>query len=161
MAVQRLTIELSELVLQYFTDMANLTNRSPEQLAAQSITGNLPPSFENAPADMHEELSAMQICDADELRQIAGSQMSAQQQQRLSELLERNQDGSIQPNEQQELKALRLTEDRLMFRTAYAWLVLRWRGQPVAALDKLPVGNLVKDFTCTSGTYLYRSPSPL
>ena len=81
----------------------------------------------------------MQICDVDELRQIAGSQMSAQQQQRLSELLERNQEDSIQPNEQQELKALRLAADRLMLRKAYAWSVLRWHGQPVPALDELPV----------------------
>ena len=139
MAVQRLTIELPESVFQLLTDLATLTDQSPEQLAAQSITGNLPPSFENAPADMHEELLAMQICDINELRQIAGSQMSAQQQQRLSELLERNQEDSIQPSEQQELKALRLAADRLMLRKAYAWSVLRWHGQPVPALDELPV----------------------
>ena len=139
MPVQRLTIELPESIFQLLTDMATLTDQSPEQLAAQSITGNLPPSFENAPADMHEELLAMQICAVDELRQIAGSQMPAQQQQRLSELLEKNQEDSIQPSEQQELKALRLAADRLMLRKAYAWSVLRWRGQPVPALDELPV----------------------
>ena len=87
MAGQRLTIELPESVFQLLTDMATLMDRSPEQLAAQSITGNLPPSFENAPADMHAELLAMQICDVRELRHIAGSQMSAQQQQHLSDLL--------------------------------------------------------------------------
>lgn len=114
-------------------------DRSPEQLAAQSITGNLPPSFENAPADMHEELLAMQICDVDELRQIADSQISAQQQQHLSDLLERNQENSIQPSEQQELKALRLAADRLMLRKAYAWSILRWHGHPVPALEELPV----------------------
>ena len=139
MAVQRLTIELPDSVFQLLTDLATLTDQSPEQLAAQSITGNLPPSFENAPADMQEELLTMQVCDVDELRQIAGSQMSAQQQQRLTDLLEKNQEDSIQPSEHQELKALRLAADRLMLRKAYAWSVLRWRGQPVPALDELPL----------------------
>ena len=139
MAVQKLTIELPESVFQVLTDMANLTDQSPEQPVTQSVTGNLPPSIENAPSDMHEELLAMQICGADELRQIAGAQMSAQQQRRLSELLEKNQQDSIQPSEQRELTALRLAADRLMLRKAYAWSVLRWRGDPAPALGELPV----------------------
>lgn len=139
MAVQKLTIEFPESVFQLLTDMANLTDQSPEQLATQSVTGNLPPSIENAPSEMHEELLAMQICGTDELRQIANAQMSAQQQRRLSELLEKNQQDSIQPSEQRELTALRLAADRLMLCKAYAWSVLRWRGHPAPALGELPV----------------------
>ena len=81
----------------------------------------------------------MRICGADELRQIAGAQMSAPQQRRLSELLEKNQQDLIQQNEQQELTSLRLAADRLMLHKAYVWSVLRWRGQPAPALGELPV----------------------
>jgi hypothetical protein len=45
----------------------------------------------------------------------------------------------ISPPEQDELAALRLAADRLMLRKAYAWSVLRWRGQPVPTLDELPL----------------------
>jgi hypothetical protein len=36
------------------------------------------------------------------------------------------------------MTALRLEADRLMLRKAYAWAVLRWRGQFIPALNELP-----------------------
>jgi len=137
--MQRLTIELSDPVFRTLTHVAALTQKSPEQLAAQSIMGNLPPSFENAPDEMHPELLAMQTKSIDELRKIADGQMSQQQQQRLEALLEKNCEGSLSPKEQQELRDLRLNADCLMLRKAYAWAILRWYGCPVPSLDDLPL----------------------
>jgi len=52
--------------------------------------------------------------------------------------LEKNQNGSITPEERQELSHLRLAADRLMVRKAYAWSLLRWRGIPIPALNECP-----------------------
>ena len=54
-------------------------------------------------------------------------------------LLEKNSAGTLSAVEQEELATLRLAADRLMLRKAYAWAVLRWRGQPVPELDDLPL----------------------
>jgi len=139
MVVQKLTVELPEPVFQLLSHLAEITQQSPEQLAAQSIAGNLPPSFEDAPSEMHAELFTMQKHKVEELLQVAHSQMPPSQQARLIELLEKNGEGKISPEEAKELKDLRFTADRLMLRKAYAWALLRWRGHPIPSLDELPL----------------------
>jgi hypothetical protein len=110
-----------------------------EQLAQQSIVGNLPPSVATMPSEMCDELLALQNAPVTKLIQVANSQVSPAQQARHLELLEKNSADMISPPEQDELAALRLAADRLMLRKAYAWSVLRWRGQPVPTLDELPL----------------------
>jgi hypothetical protein len=53
-------------------------------------------------------------------------------------LLEKNK-GEITSEERLELAELRIEADRLMLRKAYAWAVLRWRGQSIPALNELPL----------------------
>jgi hypothetical protein len=139
MSTQKLTVELPEPIFRSLTHIAELTQQSPEELAAQSIAGNLPPSVENAPSEMQAELLTMQSLPVDELLKIAHSQAPTAQQKRHLVLLEKSQADSITPGEYQELSDLRLAADRLMIRKAYAWTVLRWRGHPVPALDQLPL----------------------
>lgn len=139
MATQKLTVELPEPVYCLLARIAQLTEQSPEQLAAQSIVGNLPPSIEEAPAEMQEELRALQRLPDEELLEIAHSQVPPAQQQRHLALLEKNREGSITPEERQELADLRVEADRLMVRKAYAWAILRWRGHRVPPLEELPL----------------------
>jgi len=139
MATQKLTVELPEPVYRLLAHIAQLTDQSPEQLAAQSIVGNLPPSIEEAPADMQAELRALQHLSDEELLEIAHSQVPLAQQQRHLVLLEKNRTGSITPEERQELADLRVEADRLMVRKAYAWAILRWRGHRVPPLEELPL----------------------
>jgi len=139
MATQKLTVELPEPVYRLLARIAQLTEQSPEQLAAQSIVGNLPPSIEEAPAEMQEELRALQRLPDEELLEIAHSQVSPAQQQRHLALLEKNREGSITPEERRELADLRTEADRLMVRKAYAWAILRWRGHRVPPLEELPL----------------------
>lgn len=139
MVTQRLTVELPEPVFRSLEHIAKLTQQSPEQLAAQSIAGNLPPSVENAPPDMQADLLAVQKLSVDELLEIAHSQVPLAQRERHLELLEKQRAASGTPEERRELSDLRESADRLMLRKAYAWAVLRWRGYPVPALDNLPL----------------------
>ena len=61
------------------------------------------------------------------------------QQARHQQLLEKNASGTLTPAEPRELAALRTSADRMMLRKAYAVAVLRWRGQPIPALNELPL----------------------
>lgn len=136
---QKLTVELPESIFRHLKHIAEQSHQPLEALVAQSITGNLPPAVDNAPPEMQADLLAMQQLGVEELRAIAQSQLPPAQQQRHLELLEKRQTTPLTPAESQELGDLRLAADRLMLRKAYAWNVLRWRGQRIPALTELPV----------------------
>jgi hypothetical protein len=81
----------------------------------------------------------MQTLPVAELLKIAHSQVPPEQQTRHLTLLEKNSAAVITPEERQELNDLLLAADQLMLRKAYAWAVLRWRGQRTPALTELPL----------------------
>lgn len=138
MVTRRVTVELPEPIFQELARIAELTNQSLEAIAAQSIMSNLPPSADNAPAQIQGSLLEMQRLPIDELLKIAHAQVPLVQQQRHISLLEKNQSASITPQERQELDNLRSAADQLMVQKAYAWAVLRWRGHRVPTLEELP-----------------------
>lgn len=133
----QLTINLPEQTFQRLAQIAQLTNQSLEDLIVQSVNGNLPPAVETAPSEIQAELLELQTLSVEALRQIAQSQVSQFQQVRHMALLERNQDGLLTPQEQQELRQLTEAADQLMLKKAHACAILRWRGQPIRALSQL------------------------
>ena len=135
----QITVELPEPVFRQLVRIAEATSQPLEVLAAQSITSNLPPSADNAPPEMQAELLRMQTLSIDELLKIAQAQVEPEQQARHTALLEKNQTDEITPEERQDLSKMRSAVDRLMVRKAYAWAVLRWRGQRILPLNELPV----------------------
>jgi len=135
--VKTLTLSLPEPVYRYLEQMAAATRRPVEQVAQESIVGNLPPSVATMPAEVQGELLKLQTRPIDELQRIAASQVSPVQQARHQQLLEKNASGTLTLAERDELAALRTLADHLMLRKAYAWAVLRWRGQSVPALHEL------------------------
>jgi len=79
----KLTIELSEPVYRQLARAAALTHQSSEMVAAQSISGNLPPSVETAPPEVQSELLAIQTFSNEELLSVAHSRVSINKQRRL------------------------------------------------------------------------------
>ena len=71
------------------------TKRPLEQLVRQSVEGNLPPSVENAPQELQDELLGMQSLSSAQLMRIAVSQVEPAQQERHLLLLEQNSAGNI------------------------------------------------------------------
>lgn len=139
MTTQSITIELPEPVFHQLARIAALLQQPIEAVIAQSVLSNLPPSIEAAPLELQPELLAMQGFGHEELRRIAQSQVAPDQVQRHTELLEGNAAGRLTLTEQKELVGLRRDIDRLMLRKAYAWKILRWRGERIPTLDELPV----------------------
>jgi hypothetical protein len=135
----QITVELPEPIFQQLVRIAEATSQPLEVLAAQSITSNLPPSVDNAPPEMQTELLRIQGLSIDELLEIVQTQIEPLQQAQHTALLEKNQKDEISQEEHQELSRLRSTVDRLMVCKAYAWAVLRWRGQRIPPLNELSV----------------------
>lgn len=132
---QSITIELSEPLLHFLQRLAKQTRQPIEKLVAQSIAGNLPPAVDNAPLERQADLLALQWLPLDKLQQIANEQVVPELQVRHRHLLAQD---DLTPDEQHELIQLRQQADWLMLRKAYAWAVLRWRGQPIPPLNELP-----------------------
>jgi hypothetical protein len=139
MTSAQITISLPEPVLRQLMRISAATNQSLESLITQSVLSNLPPSTDNAPAELQPELLEMQTLSISELRMIAQSQIDPVQQDRHTELLLQNTENQIASAEQQELSNLRQAADHLMLRKAYAWSMLRWRGARIPALEELSV----------------------
>ncbi|BAY84436.1 hypothetical protein NIES267_39320 [Calothrix parasitica NIES-267] len=140
MATQKVTVELPQAIFQQLARIAQATQQPLETLVAQSIVSNLPPTPDNAPLEIQEELLQMQIWNDEELLAIAKSQITSEQQKRHTELLEKNSGNEeLNKSERQELNELRIKADRLMLQKAYAWSVLRWRGHKVPSLNEMPL----------------------
>jgi hypothetical protein len=137
MTTQQVTIELPELILQRLTQLAEATHQSVEVLISQSVLSNLPPSTEIAPPELQPEFLRMQTLSVESLRPIAQAQVEDIQFERHTELLQKNEAGNLTPEEREELTALRVAAEQLMLRKAYAWSLLRWRGQRIPSLEEL------------------------
>ena len=139
MSIQQITIELPEPVMRQLMRIAAATHQPIEALVAQSVLSNLPPSVDNAPPELQTDLLSMQGLSLEELYAIAQAQSEPAQHNRHTKLLQKNGANQLSPEEQQELSALRQSADHLMLRKAYAWSLLRWRGQKIPALAELPI----------------------
>ncbi len=139
MATQRVTIELPEPVFRQLVQIAEATHQPVEVLVAQSVISNLPPSADNAPPELQLEVLRMQSFSTEELLAIAQVRLEPEQHERQTELLAKNEEGLLTAEEQQELFVLRQASEQLMLRKAYAWSLLRWRGQRIPALKELPI----------------------
>lgn len=139
MTTKRVTIDLPEAVFRQLVRIAEATHQSVEVLVAQSVMSNLPPSVDNASPELQPEFLRMQGLTNEELRAIAQSQAEPHQYERQAELLAKNEAALLTPEERQELIALRQAADHLMLRKAYAWSLLRWRGQRIPPLQEMPV----------------------
>lgn len=139
MTTESLVIELPDHVVRALKELAVQTHQTPEQLAALSVVGNLPPRLPDVSTISQAEFLAMQNLSVEELRQIASNQWPQAQHERQAELLDRNAEGTISAAERTELARLRDDADRHMLKKAYAWAVLRWRGYPIPSLDELPL----------------------
>jgi hypothetical protein len=131
------TIELPEPVYRHLAQIADATHQPVESIAAQSVTGNLPPSVETAPEALRNSLLSMQLFSNEGLMEIARERVADIEQARHLELVEKNGSSLLSSDEAEELQSLRAAADRLMVRKAYAWALLRWRGYPVPSLDEL------------------------
>jgi predicted DNA-binding protein len=122
------TIEIPANLYHRLERVAELTHRPMEELVRQALEAGVPLLPENFPAEMRDDLTALESLSDDALLQAAHSQLSAEESQRQSDLLDLNSSGSIGELDRQALADIRNEADRLMLRKAYALVLLKWRG---------------------------------
>ena len=139
MATQQVTIDLPDAIFHQLIRLAEVTRQPLESLVAQSVVSNLPPMVDQVSIEMQAELLKMQGLSVDELLPIAHSQIDPEMHQQHLQLLDKNQQGDLTVDEQEDLMRFQSVCDLLMLRKAYAWSMLRWRGYPIPAIRDLPI----------------------
>lgn len=129
--VETLTVQLPTQAVERLRQVANMSRRSVDDVIADTLSVTLPPMLESLPPQFQGELRKLEALSSAELREQVASQLSEPALERYDELLAQNAAGQLSQAEQIELDSLRQRADLLMYRKAYAALILKWRGEVV------------------------------
>lgn len=133
---QTVTLELPQTIYLPVKRMAEVTNRSLEDLLVCALKASLPP-LDGLPSELVEDLVGLESLDDESLRQVMVSKVSTAQQRELDRLLHKNQAGTLTEQERQKLDRLQREADRVMLRKARAAVLLRFRGHRLPTLEEL------------------------
>jgi hypothetical protein len=131
MVIETVTLKLPENLYQRLASHANATRRPLEDVILHALTVGSPPIWEDVPAEYQAILAEMDRLDDSTLWEIVIERKTSNEMSRYDELLEKNEKGSISPEERLELAGLRSEADRFTLRKAHAAALLRWRGHLV------------------------------
>lgn len=137
MLTQDVTVRLPQDLYLRLQSVAHATKQSLDAVVLRSLQIGSPPSWEDAPAEFQTDLAALDRLDDNALWQIARSSQLGQDRSLYQELLDKNADGDITPQEREALTQLRKADDRFMVRKAYAVDLLRWRGYIIPPASQL------------------------
>jgi len=136
-ATETLTVRLPEVAARRLRRVAEISRRPIDDVVAETLRAALPPLLEDAPPAFQEDLAALETLPTTDLWQQMRATLDPKELARYDALLAANAAGALDAAEQQELTAWRAKADRLMFRKAYAALLLKWRGERVPSLPEL------------------------
>jgi hypothetical protein len=122
-----ITLTLSEQTMKQAQEAAAALQRPVEEVLSAMLSAILPTAHD-APDDMQAELTRMTWLDSQALWRIARGQLSAEAQEQLQELIHRQAQHSLVPEEQAQLDALRQEYGRMTLLKARAYALLSLRG---------------------------------
>jgi hypothetical protein len=125
------TLQIPDLIYQRLVNTAHATGRSLEEIMLHALKVGSPPDWDNVPDEFKANLAALDRLEDEALWKIATARKTAKEMAQYSELLERNQNGSLSQAEKLELVELRSQADCFMLRKAQAAALLHWRGHHV------------------------------
>ena len=136
---QTITLTLPDNVFQPVQRAAQATQQSVEALLLTALQAALP-VLEGLPSDVVQHLIVLESLDDQALWRVMCETVPRAQQQRLHDLLTRQQAGRLTVSQRVQLGALQQQADLVMLRKARAAVLLRFRGKrmpTVAELDQL------------------------
>jgi hypothetical protein len=133
---QTITLILPDNVLQPAQRVAQATKQSLEDLLVAALQAALP-TLEGLPHDIMQHLIALESLDDQALWRVMLETVPLEQQNRIHDLLSRNQAGMITDSEGEQLAILQREADLVMLRKARAAVLLRFRGKRVPTLAEL------------------------
>jgi hypothetical protein len=133
MANNSVTLQLPESAYKRAQRAAMLLNRSIEDLLTSMLNSALP-ALDDAPTNLETEMAQLPTLSDDELWRIARSQMRAEDEALLHELLDLKAEQKLSTEEAQQLKKLHHEAGRLMVLKSQAYALLHQRGYSVPQL---------------------------
>ncbi len=123
------TLQIPDPLYQRLVNTAQAMGRSLEEIIIHALTVGSPPDWTDVPEEFQAELARLDRLDNDPLWQMAKSHQSLVNMERYNQLLEKNQQEELTPDEYLELEKLRYEADLFMLKKAQAAVLLRWRGE--------------------------------
>ena len=134
--MSKYTIAIPHALYEKAQRLAQLTSQSVDELICTRLEGALDQPMLDLPSDERAELQAMSYLSSDALWTIAREQMQPDLQHSMSQLMEKNSQGTITEDEFRDLSALVERGQRLTLRKSQAMKLLLDRGYSVS-LDAL------------------------
>ena len=134
---ETLTIHLPEAAARRLRRVAEIARRPVDEVAAETLCASLPPLLEDVPPAFQADLARLETLPSEALRAQMRAILPPENVTRYETLKATRAERSLHEREHQEWETLRFEADRLMFRKAYAALLLKWRGEHVPTLAEL------------------------
>ena len=138
MGLQTLNVELPDTVIQRLESLAATTNQPLGAVLMQTIRGNLPPSLDDIPEEYRAGLGGLLKLSDEDLWAVASVPSDPRRWRRQENLLHKNAEATLSPEERQELDQLRAEMDSLVYRRSFAMALLKWRGHELSSLIANP-----------------------
>lgn len=134
--MSKYTIAIPNSLYEKVQRLAKQTSQSVDDIICTRLEGALDQPMLDLPSDERTELQAMSYLSTDALWTIAREQMQPDVQQAMSQLMDKNSQGTITADEFRDLSALVERGQRLTLRKSQAMKLLLDRGYAVS-LDTL------------------------
>lgn len=140
MSMTTVSIQLPDTLFRKLKRAADLTHRPVEEIAATSLEAVLP-TTPGLPADVADDLAAMQIFSDAALQAAVEPSMSRAEQRRLEQLNSAAGEHALTTAEQKEQQALIAAYNRSVLRHAKAMSILAQRGHDLSEYLQAPNGD--------------------
>jgi hypothetical protein len=136
-AFETLTIHLPVSAARRLRRVAEIARRPVDEVLAETLCASLPPLLEDVPATFQSDLARLETLPSAALHEQMRAVLRPENVTRYETLQAIQAERLLTEAEQQEWETLRLEADSLMFRKAYAAVLLKWRGERVPTLAEL------------------------
>lgn len=129
------TIQLSSRVYQQIALLAKAKQQSVDAFAEETLQRSLPPATEHMPQRFRADLQQLAFMSDELLWRISRIDLPDDKSADYELLLAANNERDLSATERTQLNNLREEADLLMFRRAYALLLLKRRGHQMPPLS--------------------------
>jgi hypothetical protein len=135
---QAITIHIPDTLYDQLKRTAELSQRSIDTIVAHSLSHSIAPLLENIPAEYQADVYPLLEMDETALQAEVQRIFPMDRWSVYETLLAKKKEGQLTTQEHTTLDALRREADILMFRKAYAAVLLRRRGLHPPSIHELP-----------------------
>ena len=133
---QAITIHIPDTLYEQLKRTAELSQRSIDTIVAHSLSHSIAPLLEDIPAEYQAEVYPLLEMDETALQAEVRRIFPMERWSVYEALLEKKKAGPLTTQEHTTLDALRREADIVMFRKAYAAVLLKRRGSHLPSLHK-------------------------